>query len=188
MWRTFAGKNVVHLALSRFTIDPEAENQIVLEGRKTGLWQWILAKLKLGNMYRMHVKGSYISHLEDSASGEHLKLTPVQKISSTACGYNKPVGLLILAVIVLLIGLLLSVGAKDMIEGAGQLFLLALLVAFVLVVCYFYNKSFYLTIWTTGGDKLGYSFKKSYIENVPVNIEKVKEAITRINELVLAAQ
>lgn len=191
VWNMFAGRNTVHLALSRFTIDPEAENQIVVEGRKTGLWQWILAKLKLGNMYRIHVKAGYISYSTDSASGEHLTLTPVQKIASTSCGSRKPVILLIIAGFVLLIGLFMSISASA-IPGLGaqgrDMFAYALLTAAVLVVCYYFNKNFYISIQTVGGGKFGFSFKRSYIENVPVNIEKVKEAITRINELVLAAQ
>jgi len=45
-------KNVVYLALSQFAINPEAESQVVIEGRKTGFIEWLLVQFKLGNMYK----------------------------------------------------------------------------------------------------------------------------------------
>jgi hypothetical protein len=39
-----------------------------------------------------------------------------------------------------------------------------------------------------GGEVFGFSFKRSFIENVPVDIEKVKEVINRINVLILESR
>jgi hypothetical protein len=170
-------KKSVHLALSKFSIDPTSELKIVLEGRKTGLIQWVLVQLKLGNMYKLHIRKEYISYSADSASGESLILTPVQKIASTSCGYHKPIGLLIIAAILVLSGLIFPI-----------VMLWCFLIAVILVVLYIFGKSFFISIQTVGGDMFGFSFKRSFIENVSIDVEKIKEAIKQINALVLDAQ
>ena len=58
----FKNRGVVHLSLSRFEIDTSNEDNIVIEGRKTGLIQWILVQLKLGNIYKIQVKNTFISY------------------------------------------------------------------------------------------------------------------------------
>ncbi|MDR1600986.1 MAG: hypothetical protein LBS42_00975 [Tannerella sp.] len=182
IFQTFSRNKTVHLALSRFIVDPQSEIQIVLEGRKTGLIQWVLVQFKLGNMYRLHIRKDYISYSANSASGEDLLFTPVQKIASTSCGYHQPIGLLISAAIIFLAGIIFTVNV-----GADA-FLVFSAIALIFVVLYYFKKRFFIAITTVGGEKLGFSFKRSYIENVAVDIEKVKEAIGQINALVLNVQ
>ncbi|MCC8154979.1 MAG: hypothetical protein LIP01_12740, partial [Tannerellaceae bacterium] len=112
-------RGVVHLALNNFVIDPEANDLIIIEGRKTGLWQWILVRLKLGNIYKIKVHKEYVSYSENSARGEILTLVPIKRISSTTCGYQKPLGLLILAVVFILLGIV-SILAASATRGASM--------------------------------------------------------------------
>jgi hypothetical protein len=182
IWRVIARRNVVHLALSRFIVDPDAETQVVIEGRETGLMQWLLVQFKLGNKYRIHVRKKYISYSADSASGEELIFTPLQKISSTSCGYRRPIWLLITAAIVFIVGFIIAC------VSSFGIILLFILISAILAVIYYFGKSFFISINTEGSVKLKLSFKRSLIENTSVNIEKVKEAIQRINALLLEVQ
>ncbi|MDR1344065.1 MAG: hypothetical protein LBJ39_01805 [Tannerellaceae bacterium] len=176
--RAFRGKRVIHLALTKFVIDPENENQVVLEGRESGLWSWLLFKLNLSSKYIIHVRKEYISYASDSWLGHGLMLTPVHKISTTSCGYSQSVGLLIFAIACVVTGLILTA------VGGVAVFFVMLILAAIFFVLFYYSKSFEISIHTIGGAAIGLSFKRSYIENVPVDFEKVKEVILLINELV----
>ncbi|MDR1406547.1 MAG: hypothetical protein LBJ23_00700 [Tannerella sp.] len=173
-------KQVIHLALTKFVIDPETENQVILEGRESGFWNWLLSLVNLSSKYIIHVRKEYISYANDSWAGNSLLLTPIHKISTTACGYRQSVGLLIFAIVCVVAGLILAALGL----GAG-VFILMLVIAAIFFVLFYFSKSFEINIHTIGGAAIGLSFKRSYIENVPVDFEMVKEAILRINELVL---
>ena len=172
-------RGIVHLSLTKFILNPDDEDQIVIEGRKTGLIQWFLTLLKLGNIYKIHIKKDLINYSAESAAGRTLHLTPIKKIASTSCGYNKPIGLLILAVISIFAGLI------TLVSGEIAAFILCLLVAGICFAAYVYLKNFFISIETIGSSQLGFSFKRSFIENIPINIEKIEEVISHINKLVL---
>lgn len=174
----FKNRGIVHLALSKFTIDPEAEDQIIIEGRKTGLMQWILVKLNLGNTFKIHIKNDHITYSADSAAGQSLTLVPLAKVSSTSCGYSKPIGLFFLAILFVIIAIgfiFVSVASAMMCIGLAAIFF----------VVYVYSKNFFITIETFGSSQLGFSFKRSYIENVPIDISQIEEAIRHLNKIVI---
>ena len=167
-------KNVVFLALSQFRINPGAESQVVIEGRKTGLMEWLLVQLKLGNMYKIHVMRQYIAFVSESAKGEDLILTPIQKVASTACGFKRPIGWLIWAGIMFLFAFF-TMG-------------LSIILGLLFILIYYFKKSFYISIQTVGGHSFVLEFKRGLFENIPVNLPYVKQAIEHINRLVLEAQ
>ena len=173
-------RGIVHLSLSKFAIDPADEDLIVIEGRKTGLIQWLLVQLKLGNIYKIQVKRNFISYSEDSAFGKKLSLTPMQKISSTTCGYQKPIGYLIFAVLLVIMCIVF------LFQNSAGIGVLCLLLAAVFMIAYVYLKSFFITIESMGSSRLGFSFRKALVENISIDIEKIEEAIQRINDLVIA--
>ena len=175
-------RGVVHLSLSKFTIVPEDDDLIIIEGRKTGLIQWLLVQLKLGNIYKIQVKKNFICYSEDSAFGKKLSLTPMQKISSTTCGYKKPIGWLMLGVVLVVMCFVF------LIQNAAAMGVLCLLVGAILIVAYVYLKSFFITIESMGSSRLGFSFRKALIENLSIDIEKIEEAIQRINDLVVESK
>jgi len=175
-------RGIVHLSLSKFTIVPENDDLIIIEGRKTGLIQWILVQLKLGNIYKIQVKKDFICYSEDSAFGKKMSLTPMQKISSTTCGYKKPVGWLMLGVALVIMSFVFLL--QNSVTSAVS----CLLIAALLIVAYIYLKSFFITIESMGSSRLGFSFRKALIENLSIDIEKIEEAIQRINDLVVASK
>jgi len=174
-------KDVVTLALTQFKIDSEADDQVVIEGRKTGFIQWLLVQLKLGNLYKIHVKKNYISYSAESLNGEELVLTPVQKVASTSCGFKRPIFWLILAAIFILLGLI-SLGGST-----KAMFLLYIVIALIFVGLYYLGKKFFISIQTVGGHSFELAFKKGLLENIPINLSYAKQAIEHINKLVLEA-
>jgi hypothetical protein len=171
-------RHLITLALSKYEFNPDADDFLVLEGRKTGLWQWILVQFQLGNRYQILVNKDQISYSEDSAKGNFLILTPLAKIASTGCGYSKPIGLLIAAVIFVILGIIL-------LFNEPSLGIISILLAGILVFLYTYKKTFFVNIQPISGAVFGFAFKRSFIENVAVDIDLIRESIEFLNEKVL---
>jgi hypothetical protein len=177
-------RNLVALSLSKFVFNPETENFLIIEGRKTGFWQWVLVQLKLGNRYQILVNKDQITYSEDSAKGSILLLTPLSKIASTGGGYSKPIGLLITAALLVVFGII------GLFNGDGEtvaLGVIGILVAALLVVLYHFRKSFFINVQPVSGAVFGLTFKRSIIENVEVDTELIKRGIAFLNEKVIAA-
>jgi hypothetical protein len=82
---------------------------------------------------------------------------------------------------------LFLIGLIVAIMGLGGPGVIIILTGLVCAALYAFKKSFFISIQTYGGHNLFLYFKRSFIENVPVDISKVKEAVARINGLVLLA-
>lgn len=174
----FRKRNKVTLSLSKFSFNPEMADFLIIEGRKTGLWQWILTQLKLGNRYQILVNKEKICYSEDSAKGNSLVLTPLQKVASTGGGYAKPIEMLILAAVLAIFGIV----ALFSVPVAG---IISILMAALLAVWYNFKKTFFVNIQPVSGAVFGFEFKRSIIENVAVDIDLIKESITFLNEKVI---
>jgi hypothetical protein len=175
-------RNLVALSLSKFVFNPEAEDFLIIEGRKTGFWQWVLVQLKLGNRYQILVNKGQISYSEDSAKGSILLLTPLSKVASTGGGYSKPLGLLITAALLAVFGIIGLFDGDTVAVGV-----IGILVAALLVVLYHFRKSFFINVQPVSGAVFGFTFKRSIIENVEVDTELIKRGIAFLNEKVIAA-
>ena len=174
----FVNRNKVTLSLSKFAFNPDVADFLIIEGRKTGLWQWILAQLKLGNRYQILVNKDKICYSEDSAKGNTLVLTPLQKIASTGGGYTKPILMLIMAGIFAVTGIV-------MLFSQTTVGVILILVAILLVIWYNFRKKFFVNIQPVSGAVFGFEFKRSIIENVEVDIDLIKESISFLNEKVI---
>lgn len=168
-------KGMVHMALRKLEVntDPSAEDVIFIEGRKTGLWAWLLVQLKLGNTYQLQVRKDDIRYLAESMSGKSLSLVPLQRVASTSCGYEKPVWWLILGIIFA-------------VSSLSPLVFVTLPVAALCFIAYVYQQNFFIHIETVGSASFGFSFKRSFIENTPIDIERIEAAIGMINDMVKA--
>jgi len=166
------------LLLRKFNVDENSDNLFVeIEGRPSGLLSWILSLLKLDDITRLEVSKDNVSFKTASLSGETINLIPLKNTSFTSCGFQKPFSLLVCSVIMILMAL----GALFSGESAW-VFLLFIIFALGFSALYIYKKSLSIVIHCSGGHSLGLRFKRSIIENVDVNIEKVKLAIDIINK------
>jgi len=105
---------------------------------------------------------------------------PLVAMTGVIGGFQKPKSLFFAIIAVLFGGVSLSV------EAGASAAIASLVIAAVLTAIYMLKQEMALNV-QNGGDTLwGLSFKRSVIENVTVDIDKVNEAVYLINKNVLA--
>ena len=169
------------LVLRRFDIDENASHgsYLSIAGRASGLTAWFLTTMKLDTETTLEVSETEVVFNSASLSGEVYHFVPIAHISSTHCGYSKPISYLIVGVVFIVVSLLLLslVGMFLIEEGT-----LLLLIGVVFLVMYYLKKSMFVSVETEGGTKIRLAFKRSAIENVALDIDRVKEGIALLND------
>jgi hypothetical protein len=160
------------------------EPVIVIEGRKEGLISFFLSVVGLDATTLLVVTRGNFSMSAGSLFGQITFNVPLTSIASTQCGFSKPIGLLIFAV-------LLMVGALFALFSGGDAGMAAAVVlALVSIGCmigYSLKKKMALGVETNGGMHLGIAFKRSVIESVTVDIDKVRSVEALLREMVVAS-
>lgn len=163
------------LVLRRFYVNESPADDVYLNitGRASGLIGWLLTVLGLDAETNLLVTGKEINLISSSLAGNIHKLVPVSKISSSHCGFKKPIGFLIAGAGILLLGL-----------GDFRGLIICIIISLALVLIYYLQKKLAITIETFGGTTMGVVFKPSIIENVSVDMNMAFRAISVINQLV----
>jgi len=171
------------LVLREFKIDETASEGPILKivGRASGIMAWLLTVLKFDSETTLSVSSKEISFRSSNLSGEINRLAPLPSISSTNCGYSKPILFLIFGIVFVVMGILSTVA------HIGFL-LLGLIVGGIFFFMYSLNKKILISIETKGSSFIGLSFKRSVIENVAVDIEQAKKAIKLVNDMLISSQ
>jgi hypothetical protein len=186
-----SSKGRLTLVLTKFEVrdNPRDNVYVDLEGRAAGLLHWFLHLL--GLMYHTTLKVTDREvHLDSASVFAHLKRTvPLKSVSSTDCGYFKPLALIITAVIELIAGpqLILKAHGSD---AKAMLFFGVMLVmlAIIQIIAYALQKSIRIGIQTHGSTTYSVRFRRSIIENVAMDIDYAEKAIRILNNLVSKAQ
>jgi hypothetical protein len=177
------------LVLRKFEINKSpksiADEIISIIGRASGLFGWLLTVIGIDAQTYLTVTGREFEIKGTSLFGQHHDVVPLTSISSTHCGFLKPIGYLILAGVALLYGLFSGLFAE---EKHLLKFILCLILGIVFLVMYVMQKKIEIKVQTRGGLSLGLVFKRSVIENVAVDIEQARLAIGILNGLVLNIQ
>lgn len=174
------------LVLTRFSLDESASGNpiVAIEGRASGLIVWLLTILGLDATTTLTITNNDVSFRSSSLFGEMYQVAPLSCVSSTHCGFFKPIGYLIIGILIALGGVVAGLG-----QHTVEMAWLTLIVAgLVFIVAYFLSKKLAISLETTGGMLMGLKFKKSVIENVSVDIQKANVAIQLINRKVIEAQ
>jgi len=168
------------LVLKEFTVaeSPTEGTLFKLVGRPSGLFGWFFSILGIDSVTNLTVSNRELSLQSASLSGEVQRLAPLACIASTNCGFLKPIFLLVMSVLFVLLGLV-GFGVS---RGGSGILLFGLIIALVFFALYSLNKKIVISIETTGGSFMGISFKRSIIENVPVDFEKARQAILALNK------
>lgn len=169
------------LVLRRFEVTTEGSPAVLIEGRPSGLVSWILTSAGLETLTVFMVTGEQIRVRRASLSGESHHVAPTTDVSSTQCGYSQPFVLLIVGAIAALFSFLWALYAHSTAAFTG-----GLLVALVCALIYALQRTMFISVETTGGDRFGVAFKPSVIEGVNVNLPKALQAVARINAIVIA--
>ena len=88
------------LVLRKFKIDeaPSANVIIDIVGRKSGLIAWLLTVIGFDAKSTLNVTNKEVSFKNSSLFGQTHQVLPLPSVSSTHCGYSKPIGYLIIGV------------------------------------------------------------------------------------------
>ena len=169
------------LVLREFVVDPNDPNgsPVRVTGRASGFFAWLLTVLKLDATTSLLLTAQTIVFRSSSLFGQHTITIPLSKVASTSCGYSKPIGALIFAAVMVFTGL----GALS--QRDGQIVLaICLAAALISMIIYALGKKLFVTVESVGSTRVGLAFKRSLIENVPVDIDRVQHAIDIINDRV----
>ena len=172
------------LVLIKFNLDESASDNPILdiEGRSSGLIAWLMTILGLDTKTTLRIMNREVSFRSSSLFGEIHQVAQLSSISSTHCGLFKPLGYLIVGIVIALGGVVAGLA------GLGQAMLPLIVLGFVFIVAYFLSKKLAISLETNGGMLMGLIFKRSVIENIPVDVKKALLAIQLINRKVGEAQ
>jgi hypothetical protein len=178
----FAGPTLV---LRKFKINESPIDNVLIEivGRPEGIIGWLLTTLGLDAETALKVTDTEISFKSSSLQGELHRVVSLQSVSSTHCGYSKPILFMIIGVIVIIGGILGGIA-----ESSVSIFFVGLILGMVFVNLYWLKKAIILTLETSGGMVLGLAFSRSVIENVSIDMEQALNAIRTINKYVVKSQ
>lgn len=189
------------LVLKKFSVTgaPSKEEApvIEIEGRKPGVIAFLLTLVGIDATTSLLVTPRDIRFRKGSLYGEITSMMPLTAVASAHAGFAKPIGLLIAAGVVMLaaLGAAAGIGSGagfDHRGGGGSagaaIAILGFIVVIVLVVAYFLSRKMAVFVESSGGATFGLIFKRSVIEGVPVDIDKVKAVVDIIREMVINCQ
>jgi hypothetical protein len=172
------------LVIRRFHIDEFSEDlKVEIVGRISGIAAWLLTSLGIDAETKLLVHKTKIVFKSNSLSGEFNQVVPMSNISSTHCGYSKPIFLLFFSIILFIAELIAII-----IEIDFNLLLVGLIIIGLFLLMYFLSKRILIVIETYGGMQLSLSFKRSVIENVAIDMEQALIVIKIINETIINQQ
>jgi len=190
------------LVLRKFIVNetPSDSMFIYIEGRKSGLIAWLLTLAGIDEDTILQASDREVIFKSSSLFGSLHHVVPLPSISSAHCGYSNPMGYIILAVIFIIVGLwgaFLTFASYDTLWDLGmvhdpfpqlRILILGLVIGIVFLIVYWLSRKITMVIETSGGMTLGLNFKRSVIENVPVNIDKTLNAVSILNKKVVESQ
>lgn len=158
---------------------------INIVGRLGGPIDWALTHIGIETEYFLKVTGQEVRIKQSSLFGQQYAVVPLTSVSSVHCGYVKPIQYMILAVLAVLLGLYVWLFKDE----SFSYFFGSIIIGLFFVILYFLLKRVGLVVRTRGASlPLGLIFKRSVIENIPVDIELAKLTIEIINNLIVESQ
>jgi hypothetical protein len=157
---------------------PPGQPLVEIVGRPAGIVAFVLSTLQLQPQTKLSATESGIECETASLFGHLTKFVPLSRVASISAGLHKPVGYLIVAGLLFLVGVAFS-------ASLGSSGLLLLLVATILVVGYFVSKSVLFEIKSNAGIEISLSFRPGVVEGAPIDAEKALAAAGVIRDLIL---
>jgi len=166
----------------------EQGNYVEIIGRRAGLIAWLSSLVGIDPTVRVLVGSKWFEHNETSLAGPRIRLIPLRKISSVFSSYYRP-WREALAIFAVAFGGGIQLGRFSSLSDwfTAMALVVVLVGAVIALAVYFLNRPFTLYVFEVGGGKpTGIRFKRSVIENVEVNHEKVQNAFQVIKTLIEA--
>ena len=189
------------LVLKKFVLNDTPGSQVLVEiqGRAAGFLGWLLALLHLGADTSLLVTDRQIVFRKGSLGGEHHSIVPLSAVSSTHCGFAKPLWALVVGLLLIMWALFGLLGVMwgaaraantpffDSTPIAAGLFIVLLetVIAGALIVYYYVSRRLTLTVESEGGLLAGLVFKRSLVENATIDLPQTMGVVRTINTRVM---
>lgn len=182
------GSGMSTLVLRRFVLPDDSESDVLvcIVGCKSGVMGWLMTVAGISTETTLRVSKKDILFRDASLSGSSDSLLTLKGgVASVHCAIHKPIGFIILAILFVVAGVCWYVFASDGTFGA---ILAGVLLGGLMLVFYRYNKRFCIKVQSTGGAIFGMNFRANQIKGVSVDIDRVRQAVDRINTQILLLQ
>ena len=173
--------------LKKFQIDHSGMTgmYVHIETRQPGFNAFLLNLMGLDPTESVTITRGAISMRTSSIKGMNQVTSALTSVGAFLGGYRKPVEYLFAAIFIFFLGLIIDVVTE--LEWSFIPTIIATIFALVQILFYVFNKVMYIGFETAGGETYTIFFKKSLIEGVPVDINRVEEAIQLVNDLIGSA-
>jgi hypothetical protein len=161
-----------------------------IEGRRGGLISFLLTLLKLSPVTTFKCYNNRIEFTKSSLSGEQLVTIPLAAVTAILSGFAKPISYIVAGVVFILlaiIGPILNSASDGLKVANGGIAITCGAISLLFFLVYILKKDMSISVQNGGDVTYGLVFKRSVVENIPVDIEKVKAAGRLINAMVLQA-
>jgi hypothetical protein len=178
--RFFMQRNVSSMVLKKFSLNqnPDDGNFVSIIGRKSGLLSWLLTLIGLDPQVEFIVATKDLRFYNKSLFGEKNIVMTLKNVSHINCEYSRPFWYLVFAILSLIMFLI----------GDSGIALGFLVIAIILLLVFYFNKSITIMVETFGGAIYKVKFKPSLIENVNVNLDKARKVVELINSQIIKEQ
>ena len=176
-------RNIGVAEASEVYCTPQASGQPLVEivGRPAGVIAFVLTVLQLQPQTKLIATDSGIEYEMASLFGQIQKFIPMSRVASMSAGLHKPVGYLIVAGLLFLIGAMISVQI-----GSSIPIVVALVFQRTFLVGYFISKSvLFEMIKSNAGIEISLCFRPGVIEGMPVDSDVALAAAGVIRDLIL---
>jgi len=170
--------------LKTFQIDQTGQTgaHIFIEARQPGIFAFILNLIGLDPTAQLKVTKGAVSFRATSLTGMTETSTSLTQIGSFQGGYSKPIGYLVLALVVPIFSIFLDIAIETIAFTIIGLFLTV-----IFLIVYALQKNLAFGFETSGGAYYGMSFKRGILNNVSIDIDQVENALLLVNALIGSA-
>jgi hypothetical protein len=175
------------LVLRKFNIDEDSPANLFVDisGRASGAVDWFLTVIGFDAETSLKVTDKDVTFRSSSLFGQTYHMAPLPNVSSTYCGYLKPIGFLIFGALIVIGGI---VGGITSPGDGGWIVLFGLLIGGGCLLAYYLSRTIVISVETSGGSLMRLAFKRSVIENMSVDMETTLKAIRLINQKTVDSQ
>lgn len=168
------------LVAKEFAVKEEGPVYARVVGRRSGLLAFLLSLLGIDPTTTLEVRKNGIELTVSSLSGRVSTMIPLSAVCNVGAGYQKPIGMLVVAIFLTVVAL------GSFFSGGPIAFVgsFALLVAIILVIAYYLNKTLSIFVIPMSNLGDGFRIKRSVIEGVNVDEQTAYRMIEVIASLI----
>lgn len=172
------------LVLKEFRVAEQETCRVRIVGRKSGLINWLKAKLGFEDLTQFAVFEDRIEYSDKSRAGSFRETIPLSSVSNLGMGYLRPITTLVRMVVFAVIAIALQIETVQYGELAQYAAIAFGVLAVYSLLSYLFNKTLFMYFIPSSGSGVSIGFKRSLIEGVSVGPEEAQKVMTLIAALV----